>query len=79
MPNQEHLQTLTRGNYHWGIWRARNPDVVPDLEEADLQRVGLGGADLTHAKLKERESAWSIPARDELQWSAVAERLSRPR
>ena len=41
MANEEHLKILKQGVEAWNSWRAENPDVVPDLEEADFSQVDL--------------------------------------
>jgi uncharacterized protein YjbI with pentapeptide repeats len=51
MANEGHLvqlkQRVTARNY----WRSSNPDITPDLAEADLIEVNLAEADLTEADL----------------------------
>jgi hypothetical protein len=56
MANPEHLKILKQGVGAWNKWRAKNPDVMPDLREAerfrlDLRRANLSEADLTGADL----------------------------
>ncbi|MCF2149351.1 pentapeptide repeat-containing protein [Desmonostoc muscorum LEGE 12446] len=53
MANQEHLEILRQGVQSWNDWREDNPEVIPDLEWADLSRVDLSWANLSGAKLKE--------------------------
>src|SRR5215213_8378864 len=51
MANAEHLALLERGVAAWNLWRCQNPDVEPDLTEADLSGVDLSEADLSEADL----------------------------
>lgn len=46
MADPGHLAKLKEGVEDWNRWREKNPEVVPDLSEADLE-----GADLVRAKL----------------------------
>jgi uncharacterized protein YjbI with pentapeptide repeats len=45
MANQEHLDRL-KDNEAWNKWRAENPEIKPNLSEADLCGADLSGADL---------------------------------
>ncbi|MFC1493332.1 pentapeptide repeat-containing protein [candidate division KSB1 bacterium] len=36
MANSEHLEILLKGKDVWNEWRKSNPDIIPDLTEADL-------------------------------------------
>ena len=38
MANRNHLAIFKKGVLAWNQWRKDNPDVVPDLSEADLQQ-----------------------------------------
>jgi hypothetical protein len=51
MANEEHLAKLKEGVSAWNAWRSKNPDEVPDLEEADLRQADLSGANLSKANL----------------------------
>jgi hypothetical protein len=58
MANEEHIALLKQGGGAWNAWREKNPNIVPDLNEADLieaptrPRPGeLIGADLSNAAL----------------------------
>lgn len=55
MANAQHVEIYHAGAVEWNRWRALNPDVVPDLEGADLQiPVGSGacvGMDFSGGKL----------------------------
>jgi len=70
MANDEHVALLKQGVAAWNAWRAENPDIRPDLSEADftgadliganligadLVGAKLSGADLTGAKLSEAD------------------------
>src|SRR5215471_3682832 len=56
MANDEHVAILKKGVAAWNEWRAENPDIHPNLTQADLTRANLSeanlsGADLTRADL----------------------------
>jgi uncharacterized protein YjbI with pentapeptide repeats len=61
MANEEHVAMLKRGVAAWNEWRRENPDIRPDLSEADLRKaslseaaldeVNLSGADLSEGNL----------------------------
>lgn len=51
MANQEQLARLKRGVGEWNKWRQKNPGIKINLNEADLSRANLGGADLVDADL----------------------------
>lgn len=42
MANPEHLAILKQGVEVWNRWRATHPEVIPDLDEADLRSMGFG-------------------------------------
>jgi uncharacterized protein YjbI with pentapeptide repeats len=52
LPNHEHLATLQRGVQAWADWREKNPDIPPDLEEANLAGLDLHGVDFRCARLR---------------------------
>jgi uncharacterized protein YjbI with pentapeptide repeats len=51
MANEEHLKILMQGVEAWNRWRKENPDVHPDLREADLSEAHLNRVDLSDAHL----------------------------
>jgi hypothetical protein len=51
MPNPAHLAILKQGAETWNAWRKANPDVRPDLSQADLRERDLSRADLSKADL----------------------------
>jgi Pentapeptide repeats (8 copies) len=53
MANDEHVALLKKGVAAWNAWRAKNPDIRPDLFGANLSRANLGGANLNGAILLE--------------------------
>jgi uncharacterized protein YjbI with pentapeptide repeats len=60
MANPHQLETLKRGAEAWNEFRRRNPDVIPDLREAqltnlDLSRTRLDDADLSGADLSKAQ------------------------
>lgn len=60
MANRQHLKILKEGVRAWNQWRAENPRIQPDLENASLVGVDLCGANLVEAKLGEASlTSWS--------------------
>jgi hypothetical protein len=51
MADEEHLTQLKKGVTAWNQWREENPDIRPNLTQADLHGVRLDWADLTEADL----------------------------
>lgn len=51
MANTEQLALLTKGVMAWRTWRKQNPEIVPDLREANLCGLNLSNALLSHAIL----------------------------
>jgi uncharacterized protein YjbI with pentapeptide repeats len=49
MANKVHLRVIKRGTDAWNDWRKLNPQIVPDLTNADLVGVELCGANLSCA------------------------------
>jgi uncharacterized protein YjbI with pentapeptide repeats len=49
--NEEHLDILRQGVEEWNEWRIANPDIVPDLREADFEGARLSGVKLFCAEL----------------------------
>jgi len=50
-PNPEHLAILKSGVEMWNAWREEHPDIVPQLQGADLKGRDLRKVDLQHAIL----------------------------
>jgi len=54
MANTDHVNILLeQGVEAWNQWREENPNITPDLEEANLREAALHGADLSGAHLSE--------------------------
>ncbi|HEY0752700.1 MAG TPA: toll/interleukin-1 receptor domain-containing protein [Ktedonobacteraceae bacterium] len=53
MVKQEYVALLRQGVEHWNQWRQEQPDVQPDLREADLRGLLLRGVELRHVDLSE--------------------------
>lgn len=51
MANEEHLKILRQGVEVWNKWREENPEIKPDLAEANLDGVNLCGVNLRNAGL----------------------------
>jgi uncharacterized protein YjbI with pentapeptide repeats len=52
MANEEHLAILGEGVDAWNQWRLENPELAPNLVQADLKRADLRGAELMKADLR---------------------------
>ncbi|MGB3515027.1 MAG: pentapeptide repeat-containing protein [Elainellaceae cyanobacterium] len=44
MANEKHIEILKSGVEAWNNWRARNPEIVPDLTEIDLSEQDFSKA-----------------------------------
>ncbi len=60
MASEEHLKILMHGVERWNQWREKNPEIEPDLDEAnrwmeDLSKADLSVAGLTRANLIEAD------------------------
>jgi uncharacterized protein YjbI with pentapeptide repeats len=52
MANDEHVALLKQGVNAWNAWRRENPDMRPDLSDADLEGADLSKANLEGANLR---------------------------
>lgn len=52
MANEEHVEILKQGVEVWNEWRQDNPEIIPDLNFANLSDSNLTGIDLRFTKLK---------------------------
>lgn len=55
MANQEHVEILRKGVVTWNEWLRKNPDISPDLSEADLSWMNLSRANFSGADLREAQ------------------------
>jgi uncharacterized protein YjbI with pentapeptide repeats len=55
MANPEHLALLKDGIEQWNELRSKNEHIRPDLSQANLSEVNLGGANLYDANLREAD------------------------
>ena len=53
--SEEHLKILRQGVDVWNEWREKNPELIPDLREADLRHADLSGMHLVQADLRETD------------------------
>jgi hypothetical protein len=51
MANDEHVAILKQGVAAWNAWSRENPNIRPDLSEANLSGANLSGANLERADL----------------------------
>ncbi len=52
MAENEHLEQLQKGVIAWNTWRKGNPDIRPDLSNADLTDSIFDNIDFSHADLR---------------------------
>src|SRR6516164_4909358 len=60
MANEEHVAILKKGVDAWNAWRDKNPDIRPDLSEANLSDAELAEADLSRADLSDAHLSEAI-------------------
>jgi len=51
MSDHDHIAQLMKGVAAWNTWRDENPDIHPDLGEADLTKANLSGAHVSKTRL----------------------------
>ncbi|MFL6281912.1 MAG: toll/interleukin-1 receptor domain-containing protein [Pyrinomonadaceae bacterium] len=51
MANEKHIRILKQGVEAWNHWRRKEPEVIPDLYEANLNEAKLSGINLENANL----------------------------
>jgi hypothetical protein len=64
MANQQHVRILAEGVKIWNRWREKNPEIKPDLSDAELRRLNLRQANfkdtnLHRAHLREADLSWA--------------------
>ncbi len=59
MANPEHLAHRKQGPDGWNRWRNLQPEITPDLSEADLRRVNLQSANLRSTNLWRVDLRWA--------------------
>jgi hypothetical protein len=52
MANDDHIAQLKKGVDAWNAWRGDNPNIRPDLRQANLSGANLSEADLARANLR---------------------------
>lgn len=52
MADSNHLKVFQQGRDAWDSWRKQNPDIIPDLSEADLHGTDMKFANFQHANLR---------------------------
>lgn len=69
MANPEHLAKLMEGVERWNHWKGQNPEVRPDLNEADLEGAKLMGADLSGAHFSKAKLSGADLSEADLFWA----------
>ena len=62
MPDDNQMKILMKGVQAWNEWRSSNPEIRPDLNEADLRRRNLSGANLADSNLHKADLCYSTLA-----------------
>lgn len=60
--NEEQLQQLKAGIAIWNAWREVHPEILPDLQGAELQSMDLRDANLREVKLSRAPFRRTYPA-----------------
>ncbi len=68
MANEEHLALLKQGIEVWNKWRDENPEIRPNLKDADLRNADLRNANLIEANLIEANLYGA-----DLRWATLAD------
>ncbi len=55
MANNEHLKLLTHGVDHWNEWRKTNPNIIPDLSDANFRGNGFMWANFSDSNFKKAD------------------------
>ena len=77
MANDEHVALLRQGVAAWNAWRHENPNILPDLSEANLSRgEPRRGANLSQADLSQGEPHRGEPQRGEPREANLTRRTS---
>jgi hypothetical protein len=71
MANDEHVALLKQGVAAWNAWRDENPDIYPNLREANLNDANLDGANLTEADLDGANLYWANLSGANLYWAKL--------
>lgn len=71
--NEEHLQILNQGVAAWNQWRASNPDVAPDLSEANAGEFSLHDTQLRGADLRRTDLRQSVLQGAKLEGASLRE------
>ena len=80
MANPEHLRILKRGIEAWNRWRLKQPEILPDLHNADLHGKDLHKADFHYSDLHKanlqgadlREGTLDEVLKQSTAWDAAA-------
>ncbi len=59
MANPEYLRNLRDDLARWNEWRSQNPEIIPDLSQADIGPANLRGANLSQANLSMANLSWA--------------------
>jgi hypothetical protein len=77
MANDEHVALLKQGVEAWNAWREENPNILPDLSNADLSKASLIGANLR--EWSPSPAGYRLMARrDPVHRSAWPRRIEKP-
>ncbi len=67
MADKRHLERFKQGRDVWNQWRSQNPEVIPDLSNADFEGKDLKDVNLVRADLSSANLAWAYMRNANLQ------------
>lgn len=75
MADPNHLKFVLQGRDAWDSWRNQNPDIVPDLSEADLRGADMKFANFRRANLRGAQLAGMYAAHGQFHGADSARRI----
>ena len=72
MANESHLYTIKQGVTTWNEWRKNNPEIKPELSDANLIDANLRGADLSWADFNGANLIEANLAGADLSWANLS-------
>lgn len=73
MANEEHLALLKQGIEAWNKWRDENPEIRPNLNNADLNEADLKNADLRNADLRNTNLVEANLYGADMRWATLTD------
>lgn len=73
MANQEHLRILKQGVNAWNYWREQNPQINPDLAEADLHAFELRRVNFSRTSLHKADLSFAVIPNSDFTFAELGE------